>query len=60
MEELKMLVSIVVLLIGLLILGAGIYYRARTKGDAESQRIYTVTAVAGAVIAAAAAICLIV
>lgn len=38
------------LLIGIMLLGAGLYYRAKEKSDPESRKIYTVTALIGAVI----------
>lgn len=46
-----MAVKIIGLIIGILVLGAGIYYRAQEKHDPESRKIYTVVSVVGAVIA---------
>lgn len=54
-----MIVTIIGLLIGLLVLGAGIYYLVKEKEDQESQKIYTVVTVIGLVIAVAAAVRLI-
>lgn len=54
-----MIVMIIGLLIGLLVLGAGIYYLVKEKEDPESQKIYTVVTGIGLVIAVIAAIRLI-
>ena len=53
MEEKIMAVSIIGLVIGILVLGAGIYYLVKEKDDKESRRIYTVISVIGAVLTAA-------
>ena len=45
------MITILGLIIGLLILGAGLYYLNQNKQDAESRKIYGITAVAGAVVA---------
>lgn len=45
-----MIFNIVGLVIGLLILGAGIYYLAKEKEDKESRKIYSVTTLVGSVI----------
>lgn len=45
-----MIVSIVGIVIGILILGAGIFYLVKEKKDAESKKIYIITSVIGAVI----------
>lgn len=55
-----MIVTIIGLLIGLLVLGAGIYYLVKEKEDPESKKIYTVVTVIGLVITVATAIRLIV
>lgn len=55
MEE-KEIIKIIGLLIGLLILGFGIYYLIKEKDDKESRTIYMVTTVVGAVIAVGALI----
>ncbi len=47
------------LIIGILILGAGIYYRAKEKHDPESRKIYTAVSAVGGVIAAACAVLLV-
>lgn len=55
-----MIIKIIGLLIGVLILGAGIYYRAAEKQDAESRKIYTIVSIAGGVIAAVCILLLLV
>ncbi len=45
-----MAVKIIGLIIGVLILGAGLYYLAKEKDDKESKKIYTITSVVGALI----------
>ena len=42
-----MVVKIMGLIIGLLILGAGIYYLAKDKSDPESKKIYSVISAIG-------------
>lgn len=53
-----MAVKIIGLIIGILVLGAGIYYLAKEKQDPESRKIYTVVSVIGGVIAAVCAVLL--
>ncbi len=53
-----MAVKIIGLIIGILVLGAGIYYLTQEKHDPESKKIYTVVSVVGAVIAAVCAVLL--
>lgn len=48
-----MIFNVIGILIGILILGAGIYYLVKEKEDRESRKIYTITIIAGAVILAA-------
>ena len=55
-----MIVKIIGLIIGLLVLGAGICYLVKEKQDAESRKIYTVVSVIGGVIAAVCAVLLFV
>lgn len=45
-----MVVKIIGLIIGLLILCAGIYYLAKDKNDPESKKIYSVISAIGAII----------
>lgn len=45
-----MIFNIIVLLIGAVILGAGVYYLVREKNDRESLKIYSVISGVGAVI----------
>lgn len=54
-----MTVKIIALIIGILILGAGIYYLAKEKDDAESRKIYTVISVIGAAVTVVSGITLI-
>ena len=46
-----MAVKIIGLIIGVLVLGMGLYYRAKEKYDLESKKIYTVVSVIGAAVA---------
>ncbi len=55
-----MAIKIVGLIIGILVLGAGIYYLAREKHDPESKKIYTIVSVIGGIITAACAMLLFV
>ena len=52
--------KIIGLIIGLLILGAGIYYLVKERDDAESKKIYGIISAVGAVIAIICAILLII
>lgn len=49
-----MVIAIIGIIIGAMILGAGIYYLAKEKTDREARKIYTITTVAGALILAGA------
>ena len=53
-----MVIKIIGLIIGILVLGAGVYYLAKEKHDPESRKIYTVVSVVGGIIAAACAVLL--
>lgn len=53
------MVCIIGILIGLLVLGTGIYYLHQEKHDSESRKIYTIVSVVGALLAVGAAIWLI-
>ncbi len=55
-----MLIKIIGLIIGILVLGAGIYYRTAEKQDPESRKIYTIVSVTGGGIAALCIILLLV
>ena len=55
-----MAVKIIGLIIGILILFAGIYYLVREKNDPESRKIYTVISVIGAIVAVVSAVLLFV
>lgn len=48
----KMIFCIICCVIGFMIFGAGIYYFIQERKNAESRKIYAVTAVVGAVIIA--------
>lgn len=54
-----MIISIVGIIIGLMILGAGLYYLKKEKNDKESRKIYGITSGAGCIIVLVAAIYLI-
>lgn len=45
-----MIVYVIALLIGVLILGAGIYYFVKEKADPESRNIYGITIAVGIVV----------
>ena len=49
-----MAITIIGIIIGAMILGAGIYYLAKEKTDREARKIYTITIVAGALVLAGA------
>lgn len=49
-----MAITIIGILIGAMILGAGIYYLVKEKADKGARKIYTITTVAGALILAGA------
>ncbi len=53
-----MTVKIIGLIIGILVLGTGIYYLVKEKHDPESKKIYTVVSVIGGVVTAACAVLL--
>ena len=55
-----MIVKIIGLIIGLLVLGAGICYLVKEKQDPESRTIYTVVSVIVGVLAAVCAVLLFV
>lgn len=51
-----MIVKIIGLIIGILVLGAGLFYLRKEKNDPESRKIYIIISVIGGVVAA---ICLL-
>lgn len=55
-----MVIKIIGLIIGILVLCAGVYFLAKEKHDPESRKIYTVVSVVGGIIAAACAVLLFV
>ena len=59
MEEKVMVIGIIGIIIGLLVLGAGIYYLIKEKDDKESKKIYGITSGIGAVVTVVAAVILI-
>jgi len=54
-----MVFKIIGLIIGIVVLGTGIYYLAKEKHDPESKKIYTVVSAVGGVIALVCALLLI-
>ena len=52
-----MILQIIGLVIGMLVLGTGLYYRTKEKSDPESKKIYTAASGIGGVVAL---ICLLV
>lgn len=54
-----MLLKFIGLIIGALILSAGIYYLVKEKADPESKKIYTIISITGAVIVIVCALLLI-
>ena len=58
MEETITAAKIIGLVIGILILGTGVYYLIKEKQDPESQKIYTIVSVIGAAVAAVSAVLL--
>ena len=55
----ELLVPVSGIIIGLLVLAAGIYFLVKEKADPESKKIYTIVTLIGAVITAAALLMLI-
>lgn len=53
MEETEMTIGIIGLVIGLLVLAAGLYYLVHEKSDSESRKIYGVISAVGAVLSLA-------
>ena len=53
-----MVIKIIGLIIGVLVLGAGIYYLAKEKHDPESKKIYSIVSVIGGIVAAVCAVLL--
>lgn len=51
MEEKVMAIKIIGLIIGILVLGAGVYYLIKEKHDPESKKIYTIVSAVGGAIA---------
>jgi ABC-type transporter Mla maintaining outer membrane lipid asymmetry permease subunit MlaE len=48
-----MVINVIGIIIGILILFAGIFYGIKEKGDKESLKIYAITAVIGAIVVVA-------
>ena len=53
-----MVIGIIGILIGLFVLGAGIYYLVKEKNDSESKKIYSIVYAIGAVVTVVATIIL--
>ena len=51
-----MVIKIIAIVIGILILGAGLYYLSKEKHDPESRKIYGVISAVGAVVTVVASI----
>ena len=54
-----MVMKIIALIIGILILAAGLYYLSKEKHDPESRKIYGIVSAAGGVVAVVAALLLV-
>lgn len=54
-----MVVKIIGIIIGILVLGAGLYYLAKEKHDPESKKIYTIVSAIGGIITVACAVLLV-
>lgn len=54
-----MVFKIIGIIIGLVVLGTGIYYLVKEKHDLESKKIYTVVSAVGGIIALVCALLLI-
>ncbi len=54
-----MMVSVLLVLVGIMLLGAGLFYLSKNKQDAESRKIYGITALIGVVVLAAGVVSLI-
>ncbi len=59
MEEEEMIIKIAGLVIGILVLAAGLYYLAKERKDPESRKIYGVLSAAGAIVAIVCALTLL-
>ena len=55
-----MVVTILALVIGLMIAGAGVYYYLKERNDADSRKIYSIIGAVGAVIVIGAIVKIIV
>ena len=55
-----MAIKIIGLIIGILVLGAGIYYLTREKHDPKSKKIYMVVSIVGTIVAVVCAVLLFV
>ena len=54
-----MLIKIIGLVIGVLVLAAGLYYLAKEKHDHESRKIYSVVSLIGGILTAACILLLV-
>lgn len=59
MEEEEMIIKIAGLVIGILVLIAGLYYLAKEKKDPESRKIYGILSAVGAIVAIVCALTLL-
>lgn len=46
-----MILPIALLIIGILVLGAGLFYRVKEAGDAESRKLYSIVSLIGLIVA---------
>ncbi len=53
------MITVIGLIIGILVFGAGVYYLTQNKNDAESRKIYGITAAVGAAVAVVCAVMLL-
>ena len=54
-----MVIKIIGLIVGILVLAAGVYYYAKEKHDPESRKIYSVISLIGVILAAVCAVLLV-
>ena len=54
-----MVIGIIGIIIGLLVLGAGIYYLIKEKNDTESKKIYSIISGVGALVTVVSVIILV-
>ncbi len=55
-----MIIKIIGIIIGLLVLGMGLYYKSAEKHDPESKKIYSIISAAGAAVTVISVIAMII